>query len=241
MSDITDYWSSPPDRTVHGGFGRCDITILLPPFDVDARSLPANDPSRARELVRSFGTVEEVVEELGARGANEVPYPVERTDLDVVLAGAWGNVLGISDPALADDGNDEPLRREVDGLRRRFTDARIFGRVAFDCGDSHTEDLVSLPDGTLFHASGWPGTEPWEVTGDPHEVAAALGITRGMLADAEVDLAAEPEEVEWGAFVSLALGNADPWPWAESRIGAFRVRHTEAYTRRMEELFLPHV
>ena len=62
---------------------------------------------------------------------------------------------------------------------------------------SHTEDIVWLPDGAMFHASGWPGMDPWELAGDPHAVAAALGITDQMLEDIDVDLDAEPEEVEW--------------------------------------------
>jgi hypothetical protein len=239
MSDINNYWTSPPDRMVHGGMGRCDITVLQPPFDVDARGLPGNDPVRAGEFARSFGAVDEVLEELGARPANEVLYPAERADLDVILAGAWGNELGISDPALADDGNNTPLLYEVGRLRERYPDARIVGRVEVDCGESHTEDIVWLPGGAMFHASGWPGMDPWELTGDPHAVAAALGITDQMLEDIDVDLDAEPEDVEWADFVSLALGEADPWPWPQPETSVFRVRHTERYTRRMERLFIP--
>ncbi|WP_405808000.1 DUF6333 family protein [Streptomyces sp. NBC_00210] len=239
MGDINNYWTSPPDRMVHGGMGRCDITILQPPFEVDARGLPGNDAVRAREFARSFGAVDEVLEELGARPANEVLYPAERADLDVILAGAWGNVLGISDPALADNGNNTPLLYEVGRLRERYPDARIVGRVEVDCGESHTEDIVWLPDGAMFHASGWPGMDPWELAGDPHAVAAALGITDQMLEDIDVDLDAEPEEVEWADFVSLALGEADPWSWPQPEASVFRVRHTETYTRRMERLFIP--
>jgi hypothetical protein len=239
MSDIYNYWTSPPDRMVHGGMGRCDVTVLQPPFQLDARSLPANDPGRAGEFARSFGTVDAVLEELGVRPANAVPYPAERADLDVILAGAWGNVLGISDPALADNGDNTPLLYEVGRLRERYPDARIVGRVEVDCGESHTEDIVWLPDGTMFHASGWPGIGPWELTGDPHAVAAALGVTERTLADIDVDLDAEPEEVEWADFVSLALGAADPWPWPQPEVSVFRVRHTGAATRRMEGLFLP--
>ncbi|MFF0436733.1 DUF6333 family protein [Streptomyces sp. NPDC004327] len=242
MSDITDYWSSPSDRPVHGALGRCDLTVLLPPFARDVHDLAANDPVSAREFAASFGSVEEVLAELGERAAIETPhFPAERSDLDVVLAGAWGSVLGVSDLALADDGNDEPLRREAGRLRERFPDARIFGRVSFDRGDSHTEDLVWLPDGTLFHASGWPGMDPWELTGDPYEVAAALGITDAMLAGADLDLDDDPEQVEWADLVSLALGDADPWTRPRHRVSAFRVRRTESHTLRMEELFLPDV
>lgn len=239
MTDTSSYWTSPPDRMVHGGMGRCDITVLLPPFAVDARELPGNDPVRAREFARAFGPVEEVLEELGSRPAGDVLYPAERAELDVMVAGAWGDVLGVSDPALADAGDNTPLLHEVGRLRERYPEARIVGRVEVDCGESHTEDIVWLPDGTLFHASGWPGMEPWELTGDPHAVAGALGITGRTLEEAGVDLDAGPEEVDWAGFVSLALGDADPWAWPQPRVSVFRVRHTETATRRMEGLFLP--
>ncbi|TVT50650.1 hypothetical protein FNH05_15505 [Amycolatopsis rhizosphaerae] len=124
-------------------------------------------------------------------------------------------------------------------MRERYPDARIVGRVEADRGESHTEDIVWLPDGTLFHASGWPGMDPWELTGDPHAVAAALGITDRTLEDLDIDLDAEPDEVEWADFVSLALGEADPWPLSRPQVSAFRVRHTRPCTRRMERLFLP--
>ncbi|MBL1088147.1 hypothetical protein JK360_01835 [Streptomyces sp. 9-7] len=240
MSRMThlSHWTTPADRMVRGGMGRCDITILQPPFvTATAHGLPANDPVQARELARSFGTVEEVLEEIGTRPAHPPLYLVERSDLDQIQAGAWGPVLGISDPALGDDGNDTPLLYEVGRLRERYPDARIVGRVEVDCGESHTEDIVWLPDGTMFHASGWPGMDPWEVTGDPHAVAAALGVTGDILAEIDVDLDAEPEEVEWSAFVGLALGEADPWPWTHLETSVLRVRHTESHTRRMEKLY----
>ncbi|GAB7028965.1 DUF6333 family protein [Streptomyces sp. NPDC021749] len=236
MTDIS-FWTTPADRMVRGSMGRCDITVLPPPFTATAHTLPANDPVRAREFARSFGTVDEVLGEIETRPANQILYPSERADLDQIQAGAWGPVLGISDPALGGDGNDTPLLYEVGRLRERYPDARIVGRVEVDCGESHTEDIVWLPDGTMFHASGWPGMEPWELTGDPHAVAAALGITGEMLEDIDVDLNAGPEEVEWAAFVGLALGEADPWPWTHPETSVFTVRHTVSSTYRMEKLY----
>lgn len=148
MADDT-FWTVPPDRMVHGSIGHRNLTGLLPPFDVDARALPANDPVRAAQFASSFATVDEVVEEIRP----------------VVKAAAWSHVLGMSDPAPADDGNDLP---------------------------------------------GRPGHEPFEVTGDPHAVASALGIATGTLTDLGLD-EEDPADVEWADFAALALGESDPW------------------------------
>jgi hypothetical protein len=230
------FWTLPPDRMVRGSMGHCNITVLLPPFDVDARKLPANDPVRAAEFAASFRTVDEVLEELGSRSVLEVPYPETRSDLDVVQAAVWGHVLGFSDPAFADNGNDTPLLTEAHRLRERYPDARIVGRVDFDGGACHTEDIVWLPDGAMFHASGWPGDEPFELTGDPGVIASALGITAEALADLGLD-EEDPADIEWADFAALALGDADPWGWEQIQTTAFRVRHTGFATSTMEDLY----
>ncbi|MFE7271462.1 DUF6333 family protein [Streptomyces sp. NPDC057623] len=233
------YWTLPPHRMVYGSMGHCNITVLLPPFAVDARTLPANDAARAAELAASLGTVEEVLEEVGPRSVHDVPYPNTRTDLETVQTAAWGTVLGICDPALADSGNDLPLLAEARRLRERYPDARIVGRVLFHSGSAaHTEDLVWLPDGAMFHATGWPADEPFEVTGDPGAIASALGIATGDLEDLGLD-EEDPADVEWAGFAALALGEADPWRIGRLRTTAFRVRHTEFATSTMEELYFP--
>lgn len=186
MADDT-FWTVPPDRMVHGSIGHRNLTGLLPPFDVDARALPANAPVRAAQFASSFATVDEVVEEIGPRSVLDVPCPETRADQDVVQAAAWSHVLGMSDPAPADDGNDLALLSEARGLRERYPDARIVG-----------------------HAAGRPGHEPFEVTGDPHAVASALGIATGTLTDLRLD-EEDPADVEWADFAALALGESDPW------------------------------
>jgi hypothetical protein len=233
----TDFWTLPPDRIVRGSMGHCNVTVLLPPFDVDARAFPANDPVRAREFAAAFGTVDEVLEELGPGSVLDVPYPYRRSDLEVVQAAAWGGqALGISDPALADDGNDTPLLTVTRELRERYPDARIVGRVHFHAGADHTEDIVWLPDGAMFHATGWPGDEPFEVTGDPAAIASALGIPADTLAALGLDKE-DPADIEWADFAALALGRADPWGWEQIKTTAFRVRHTEFATSTMEERY----
>ncbi|MGW8882718.1 DUF6333 family protein, partial [Streptomyces mirabilis] len=118
--------------------------------------------------------------------------------------GVWRHVMSVSDPAFADDGNGMPLFAEATRLRERFPDARIVGRVEVHCGAEHTEDLVWLPDGTMFHACGWPGDEPFVVTGDPQAVMSALGITEEVLEELDVyfDLDDDPNQNDWGALAT---------------------------------------
>jgi hypothetical protein len=238
MSD-TDFWTFPPDRATRGSGIRYELTVLQPPFGVDAADLPPNDPERAAEFARSLGTVDDVIEDLGPRQQSDTITVATRADLDLVQAGAWGNLLSISDPAFADDGNDMPLLAEATRMRERFPDARIVGRVEVHCGAEHTEDLVWLPDGTMFHACGWPGDEPFVVTGDPQAVMSALGITAEVLEDLEVyfDLDDEPNQNDWGALATACLAGADPWGRADLHASSLRVRHSEHATSHMEALY----
>ncbi|MFF8742429.1 DUF6333 family protein [Streptomyces californicus] len=232
----TDHWTSAPDRTVRGEMGLCHLTVAQPPFDVDARDLPAQDPAAARTFAESCPSVEEVREDIGPRSVlTPLPSSV-REDLDIVHAGAWGGMLSIADPAFATDGNHEPLLAAATVLRERFPDARIVGRVAYHGGGEHTEDVVWLPDGAMFHASGWFGDEPFVVSGDPQAVIASLELKRWQLDNAGVDLREDANEVEWARLAGLALGPSDPWGWEEIRTTAFRVRHAEDAVRAMEAL-----
>ncbi|MFF8505589.1 DUF6333 family protein [Streptomyces anulatus] len=236
MTD-TDYWTSAPDRTLRGSMGLCHLTVAQPPFDVDARGLPPQDPERARAFAASFEGIEEVLEDLGARSVlTPLPSSV-RADLDIVHAAAWGGTLSIVHPAFATDGNDEPLRSAAQPLRERFPDARIVGRVTYYGGTEHTEDLVWLPDGAMFHASGWPGDEPFVVTGDPRAVIASLDLKGWQLDNAGVDLREAANEVAWASLAGLALGPSDPWGWEEMEATAFLVRHSEDSVQNMESLY----
>ncbi|MGW7360972.1 DUF6333 family protein [Streptomyces sp. NPDC054802] len=238
MSD-TDYWTFPSDRRTRGSGSRYELTVLHPPFALDVADIPPNDPERAAELARSLGTIDDVVEDLGPRARSDMITVATRADLDVVQAGAWGNLLSVSDPAFADDGNDRPLLAEATRLRDRFPDARIVGRVEVHCGAEHTEDLVWLPDGTMFHACGWPGDEPFVVTGDPQAVMSALGITTEALEDLDVyvDLDDEPNQNDWGALATACLADADPWGRTDLYASSLRVRHSEHATGHMEALY----
>jgi hypothetical protein len=231
------YWTSAPDRIVRGSMGLCHLTVFEPPFNIDARSYPSQDPAQARAFAESLESIEEVLEDLGPRSVQTSLPSAVRADLDVVHVAAWGSMVGIADPAFAADGNDEPLRSAAGVLRERFPDARIVGRVAYHGGMEHTEDIVWLPNGAMFHASGWPGDEPFVVSGDPNAVIASLGLTSWMLDNAGVDLTEEANEVEWARLAGLALGHSDPWGWEQMQATAFRVRHSEDAVRDMEGLY----
>ncbi|WP_438486027.1 DUF6333 family protein [Streptomyces sp. S186] len=234
MSDH-DYWTIGPETMVRGG-GDYSLTLVTQPFTVSARTLPANDPDAARRFAEAFPTVEEVLEVLPPVPANEGLYLNTRSDLDLVRVGVWGNVTGISDPALADDGTGRHLLEETAALSRRYPDARIVGRVDVDCGESHTEDIVRLPCGTMLYACGWPAMEPWEVVGEPDALLAALDLTPPVPEAHGVEWADDPGQMDWSGLCGLALGEADPWPWP-LQTSVFRVRHTEDYTGSMEDLW----
>lgn len=236
MSD-TNYWTSAPDRVVRGSMGLCHLTVFQPPFEIDARDLPPQDTERARTFAESFENVEQVLEDLGPCSVQTALPSSVRSDLDVVHATAWGGMLGIADPAFADDGNGMPLQSEAERLRERFPDARLVGRVTYYGGAEHTEDVVWLPDGAMFHACGWPGDEPFAVTGDPHAVIASLNLPGWALDNAGVDLREKPNEIEWFRLAGLALGPSDPWGWEEMQATAFRVRHSEPAVRSMEDIY----
>ncbi len=237
MTD-TDHWTSAPDRTVRGEMGLCHLTVAQPPFDVDARDLPAQDPAAARAFAESCPSVEEVREDIGPRSVlTPLPSSV-REDLDIVHAGAWGGMLSIADPAFATDGNHEPLLAAATVLRERFPDARIVGRVAYHGGGEHTEDVVWLPDGAMFHATGWFGDEPFVISGDPRAVIASLELKRWQLDNARLSICARTRTRssgrDWRAWRSARRIRGG---WEEIRTTAFRVRHAEDAVRAMEALY----
>ena len=240
---MTDYWTCPPDREVDG-WGDFTITVLHPPFPTTAgpstlamiAGLAPHDPVRAREFAEAFGTVEAVLEELPRTDTVSV-FPATRSDLDVIRVGVWGNVIGISDPALADNGTNCPLLEEVEALHKLYPDARIVGSAHNDMGADHSEDAILLPGGLMLHSEGWDSSR-WDLTGDPHAILAALGTTAESLVGTDAELAAgSPADTNWQAFGSLALGPLDPWHFDVVQMSAFRVRHTEYYTGLMEEVW----
>lgn len=240
---MISYWTSPPDCDVNG-WGDYTITILHPPFPTSTerstittvKELAPHDPARARQFVETFGTVEAVLEELPATDTVSAS-PWTRADLDIIRVGCWGNIIGISDPALADNGIECPLLTETEALHKRYPDARIIGSVSTDMGANHTEDTIHLPGVPTLHYSGWD-SDLYDLTGDPHAILRALGITAESLIGEYAELDEEdPASTNWQAFGNLALGPWSPWHFDTVQMSAFRVRHTKHYTELMEEIW----
>ncbi|MEU1464967.1 DUF6333 family protein [Streptomyces sp. NPDC005727] len=233
------FWTVPADRMTTGSGTRYELTVVRPPVSVDVGGLPPNDAAAALEFARSLDMIDEVLEELGSRQGSDRLTVRTRADLDIVQVGVWGNVMSVSDPGFADDGNDTPMLYQAELLRERFPDALVVGRVEVHCGAEHTEDLVMLPGGPMFHACGWPGDEPFVVSGDPAAVMAACGVTAERLEDLDVifDLDDDPNQNDWGALATACLGEADPWGRSGLFSSSLRVRRTDVATSRMESLF----
>ncbi|WP_327355278.1 DUF6333 family protein [Streptomyces sp. NBC_01304] len=238
-----NFWTVPADREVRG-HGEYTITLVRPPFPVGTgpsthvtvKELAPHDPVRAREFAEAFGTVDAVLEELPLTDALPGGSPWTRADLDVITVGCWGNVIGISDPALVDNGNDCPVLEQTEALRERYPDARIIGSVDSDMGADHHEHTVYLPEGPTLHSEGWGG-DRWDLTGDPHAVLKALGITAESLVGTDAELSEDPSDTNWDAFGALALGPWSPWGFPTPKMSAFRVRHTEGAVALMEEIW----
>ncbi|MEU8780361.1 DUF6333 family protein [Streptomyces sp. NPDC048637] len=234
MADTT-FWTCPSDRGVPGHGDDYTLTLLLPPFPVGRVNFPSHAPERARHFAENFDTVDEILEELPPVSAADSLALETRADLDIIKVGCWGNIISITDPALADHIGDLPLLGASTTLRERYPDARIVGSANVDLGEDHTEDIIQLPGGLMLHTEGWPGVEPLEVTGAPQAVVRALGISSETLAEEEIDLDEESDEIDWQALGRLALGPCDPWGRADLQMSVFRVRHTSSSTFRMEE------
>ncbi|MDG4858469.1 DUF6333 family protein [Streptomyces sp. T-3] len=240
MTD-SNFWTVPADLEVNG-HGEYTITLIRPPFPDGTRpsthatvkELAPHDPVRAREFAECFGTIDAVLEELPLTNALPAGSPWTRADLDVITVGHWGNVIAISDPALADNGLDCPLLEQTEALRERYPDARIVGSVDSDMGAYHHEHTVWLPGGPTLHSEGWSNGDMWHLDGDPHAVLDALGITAESLVGTYAELEEDPSDTNWDEFGKLAIRPWSPWGFSTPEMSAFRVRHTENAVMHME-------
>ncbi|MFD0167426.1 DUF6333 family protein [Streptomyces decoyicus] len=149
-------------------------------------------------------------------------------------------MIAISDPSLADHGEDRPVLKAVESFQKRYPGARIIGSAEIDYGASHTEDVISLPGVETLFSEGWPteDTPDWVITGDLQAVLDALGITPEILAEEGIELHDEPRYSNWSGLSRLVQGLWEPWGRTDLQMSVFWVQHTEDYVGLMEEIWL---
>ncbi|WP_158847889.1 DUF6333 family protein [Saccharothrix deserti] len=239
------FWETPPDQEVDG-YGEGTITLVFPPFQPYSRPTPASaanfaphDPVRARAFAESFPTVEAILEELPLTDASP-ESAATRADLELVRVGCWGNVIAISDYALADRGLVCPLLDVTSALAERHPEARIIGDASVNAGETHVETAIHLPGGLELYSEGWPATDGhFEFRGSVHDIARAVGISREALAEEYIHLDEEPSAIPLEHFGRVLLWPYSPWGRAALEMSHFRVRHTKNATAHMEEIWLP--
>ncbi|WP_164492834.1 DUF6333 family protein [Streptomyces lydicus] len=242
MTELS-FWTLPAETAVRSSHsGEYALTVLDPPLPGSTAELPPHDRARARAFAEAFPTVDAVLEELPPLPASEALYAETLSDLDLITVGCWGNVTCISDPALAAyDAGMTPVLQEVTTLHERYPEALIVGSAAPDFGETHTEDVICLPEGLTLFASGFPAyATPWDVDGDPHAILNALDIDLAGLTDDEreyLQLDAAPHLTNWGLLGGLVLEHCGRKLRTGLETSVFRVRHTEEYTSAMEEMW----
>ncbi|MGP8304529.1 DUF6333 family protein [Streptomyces inhibens] len=243
MTDIS-FWTHPPQTTVRSSNSdEYTITLLDPPLPGTTTELSPHDHGRARAFAETFPTVDAVLEELPHQPASQALHAQTLSDLDLITIGCWGNITRISDPALATyDAGMTPVLNEVTTLHKCYPGALIVGSAAPDFGETHTEDVICLPDGPTLSASGFPAyPTPWYVDGDPHTILNALGIDLANLANEDREnlyLDEEPHLTNWGMLGGLVLEHCGRTLRKGPQMSVFRVRHTEDHTSMMEEMWM---
>ncbi|MFF7261963.1 DUF6333 family protein [Streptomyces sp. NPDC008159] len=236
MSDES-FWGVGPEQPVVR-YGEFSLTVVDAPFPGAAGRLPEHDAERAREFAGSFGTVDAVLEDLGAVSATDAVDLATRADLDVVRVGCWGGVTEILDPALAHCGDTFPVLEQARALRERFPAAAVVAAATLEHHTPHGAWVIAHPDGTSVFAAGWQGQGDWDLDGDVRAVVAAFGIPEDALDEEGIDLDDDPGSLDWDALARLALEQVAPLDHEQRVMSAFRVRHTEDTTFDMEESWL---
>ncbi|MEV0372290.1 DUF6333 family protein [Streptomyces sp. NPDC050636] len=242
-------WVDHPDRVRPWRGSTTELMMYFPPFPEPGAiggppALEPHDPVRARRIVETLGTVDEVLEQLPARRRGELEEPTERAELAYVAVGCWGNYVWVSDPALGDYGMGCGMDEEVELQRELNPEARIVGTMHMDYGLNYYQDLVDLPGGRQVDASGWGDADPGiEVHGDPEELLRAVGIDPASVRDVYMD----PEEPDdpgygnWGAYTDLFLGGFGDFGWSATedlKVSVFRVRRSERAEGDLKEVWL---
>ncbi|MFG2290924.1 DUF6333 family protein [Streptomyces sp. NPDC048595] len=242
-------WVDHPDRVKPWRGSTTELMMYFPPFPEPGTTggppaLEPHDPVRARQIVETLGTVDEVLEQLPDRRRNDLVDPTERAELAYVAVGCWGNYVWIVDPALGDYGMGCGMDPEIERQRELNPQARIVGTMHMDYGLNYYQDVVDLPGGRRLDVSGWGDADPGiEIYGDPEEVLRAAGFDPAAVKDVYIDPEEpdDPDCVEWGAYTSLFLGGFTDVGWSaleELKVSVFRVRRSERAAGDLEEVWL---
>lgn len=231
------FWDSPADQPVaRHGEGR--LTVVRAPFPGPEGILPAHDAQRAGEFTEAFGTIDAVLEDLGAVTATEAIPMDTRADLDRVRVGCWGNVTEICDPALANTPGMFSVDAHVHALAERFPDAVIIASATIDHNPRYGAWSILHPSGLDVFAEFWHDEGDWQIDGEPADVIDVFGIDPAHAEAEGIEANAAPETINWENLARLACARVYPIDRRGMTASVFRVRHTKEVTREMEETWI---
>ena len=181
---------SPETRVDPRHSGHAHLVVVRPPFAPPLRpeerpSVVAHDPEAARAAVLSLSSVAGIRREEVPSRLGHPESPVDRRELDVVRAAAWGAAVKVTDPALVEDGVlSSALEDEFRAQRKRHPDARIVAVCERDFGAAYLKILVAVPGAPDLTIEGF---DELETTGDPRATLTAVGIDPSQLVDDDED------------------------------------------------------
>ncbi|WP_406121935.1 DUF6333 family protein [Streptomyces sp. NBC_00989] len=183
---------SPGTRVAPRHGGHAHLVVVQPPFAPPLRPeerppVTAHDPEAARAAVSSLSSVATIRSAEAPAPLGHPESAVDRGELDVVRAAAWGSTVKITDPALVEDGVlSSALEDEFRAQKKRHPDARIVAVCERDFGAAYLKILVAVPGAPDLAVEGF---DELDVTGDLRATLAAAGIDPGQLGDDDEDFA----------------------------------------------------
>jgi hypothetical protein len=217
------------DDPIHVRDNTTGYTVLFPPFPPvgTAPVLGPHDPVKARDLAAALASVTEVVEEVD----DEVNgYVRDAADLDLVAVGHWGSAIQVWDPGLVTFEIGDCLDEEVASWRKHHPEARVVGSIFLDMVSDFTHDVLAVPGAGTLTVSGW---DEMEVTGDPREVARALGLDPETAFSEYIDL----DEPDNDLMDELSRLLCVPEAWDTPGLTVFRVRRDSGHRSSMEDIW----
>ncbi|WP_405990713.1 DUF6333 family protein [Streptomyces sp. NBC_00986] len=179
---------SPGTRVDPRHSGHAHLVVVQPPFAPPLRpderpSVLAHDPEAARAAVLSLSSVAGIRGEEAPSRLGHPESPVDRGELDLVRAAAWGSTVKVTDPALVEDGVlSSALEDEFRAQKKLHPDARIVAVCERDFGAAYLKILVAVPGAPDLTVEGF---DELDVTGDLRATLAVAGISPELLGEDE--------------------------------------------------------